>query len=65
MGQKLFSKYYSEFSIDVIRLEFGKGLFKEPDLLFDLKVFKRVAAPLKIIRQVKVNWPLTHILLGA
>ena len=26
MGQKLFSKHYSEFLIDVIRLEFGKGL---------------------------------------
>ena len=23
---KLFSKYYSEFLIDVIRMEFGKGL---------------------------------------
>ena len=26
IGLKLFSMYYSEFSIDVIRMEFGKGL---------------------------------------
>ena len=33
MKQKLFSKYYSEFFIDFIRLEFGKTLF------VNLKIF--------------------------